>query len=79
MKRMIVCTVGLGLLLAATGPVIATAVRRNGPPFVTARLDIQIVRDGRYFEARASRSGQTSKIAVDGQTGRLRADDDHDD
>jgi hypothetical protein len=41
--------------------------------------DIQIVRDGRYFEAIASKDGLTSRIAVDAQTGRLRADDDDDD
>ena len=42
--------------------------------------DIQIVRDGRYFEAIA-KDEQSRKIVVDSQTGRLRAaaDDDDDD
>jgi len=41
--------------------------------------DIQIVRDGRYFEAVASKDEQSRKIVVDSQTGRLRAADDDDD
>lgn len=45
--------------------------------------NVQIVRDGRYFEAVAAKDGQNSTIVVDSQTGRLRAgeraDDDDDD
>ncbi len=43
--------------------------------------NVQIVREGRYLEAIGSKNGQTSKVAVDAQTGRLRAatDDDEDD
>jgi hypothetical protein len=41
--------------------------------------NIQMVRDGRYFEAIASKDGRTTKIAVDSRTGRLRAADDEDD
>ena len=41
--------------------------------------NVQIVRDGRYFEAIASKDGKASKIVVDSQTGRLRAADDDDD
>ena len=43
--------------------------------------NVQIVRDGRYFEAIASKDGQSTKMMVDSQTGRLRAaaDDDDDD
>jgi hypothetical protein len=43
--------------------------------------NIQTVRDGRYIEAIASKDGQNSRVAVDSQTGRLRAagDDDDDD
>jgi hypothetical protein len=39
---------------------------------------VQIVQEGRYIEATASKDGQTNKIAVDSQTGRLRAADDDD-
>ncbi|UGY00826.1 hypothetical protein [Bradyrhizobium quebecense] len=39
----------------------------------------QIVRDGQYFEAIGSKDGQTAKVAVNSQTGRLRAVDDDDD
>lgn len=41
--------------------------------------NIQLVRDGGYFEAMSSKDGQTMKIAVDAQTGRLRAANDDDD
>jgi hypothetical protein len=41
--------------------------------------NVQIVRDGRYLEAIASKNGQNSKVVVDSQTGRLRAGDDGDD
>lgn len=43
------------------------------------RSDVQIVRDGRYFEVTANNKGTAEKLAVDAQTGRLRADDDDDD
>jgi hypothetical protein len=41
--------------------------------------NVQIVRDGRYFEAMGSKDGQTTKVAVDAQTGRLKGADDDDD
>ncbi len=41
--------------------------------------NVQIVRDGKYFEAMGLKDGQTGKVAVDSQTGRLRADRDDDD
>ena len=40
--------------------------------------NLQIVRQGRYFEAMGSKDGQTGRITVDSQTGRLRDDDDDD-
>jgi hypothetical protein len=39
----------------------------------------KILRRGRYYEAMASKDGQTEKITVDAQTGRLRGNDDEDD
>jgi hypothetical protein len=41
--------------------------------------NIQIAREGRYLEATGSKDGQTNRLEVDPQTGRLRADDDDDD
>ena len=41
--------------------------------------NVQIMRDGRYFEAIASKNGTNSKIEVDSQTGRLRTANDDDD
>src|SRR5215471_20013412 len=40
--------------------------------------DVQILREGRYLEAMGSKNGETMKVAVDAQTGRLRATDDGD-
>jgi hypothetical protein len=41
--------------------------------------NVQILREGRYLEAMGSKGGQTVKVAVDAQTGRLRAAEDDDD
>jgi len=41
--------------------------------------NVQIVRQSGYFEAIGSKDGQTGKIVVDSQTGRLRTADDDDD
>jgi hypothetical protein len=38
-----------------------------------------IARNGRYIEVTGSVNGEASKMAVDSQTGRLRADNDDDD
>ena len=40
--------------------------------------NVQVVREGRYLEAIGSKSSQTTKVAIDAQTGRLRAADDDD-
>jgi len=40
--------------------------------------NVQIVRDGQYLEAIGSKDGQSAKVAVNAQTGRLRAADDDD-
>jgi hypothetical protein len=41
--------------------------------------NVQIVQDGKYFRVTGYRYGKTEKLAVDSQTGRLRANDDDDD
>jgi len=41
--------------------------------------NVVISRNGRYIEVTGSMNGGTSKMAVDSQTGRLRADNDDDD
>ena len=41
--------------------------------------NVAISRNGRYIEVTGSMNGETSKMAVDSQTGRLRADNDDDD
>ena len=40
---------------------------------------VQIARDGRYFDVTAAKGGQSEKFAIDGQTGRLRASNEDDD
>jgi hypothetical protein len=41
--------------------------------------NVAISRSGRYIEVIGSRNGEVGKMAVDSQTGRLRADNDDDD
>jgi hypothetical protein len=41
--------------------------------------NLQVVRQGRYFEATGSKDGATGRIIVDSQTGRLRGGGDDDD
>jgi len=83
-----VAAIGLVIVMAqsAKGPVFIAGDRPVTEDQVRQKLesegwsDIQIVCDGRYFEAIASKDEQSSKIVVDSQTGRLRAAaDDHDD
>jgi UDP-N-acetyl-D-mannosaminuronic acid transferase (WecB/TagA/CpsF family) len=64
------------VFIAGDKPVTAGQVRQKLQS--DGWSDVQIVRDGGYFEAMASKNGQTTKLAVDAQTGRLRGDDDDD-
>ena len=41
--------------------------------------NVVVSRNGRYIEVTGSMNGETNKMAVDSQTGRLRADNDDDD
>jgi hypothetical protein len=41
--------------------------------------NVVISRNGRYIDVTGSMNGETSKMSVDSQTGRLRADNDDDD
>src|SRR6266571_8098729 len=58
------------VLIAGDRPVTEDQVRQKLQS--DGWTNLQIVRDGRYFEAMGSKSGQTTKVAVDAQTGRLR-------
>jgi hypothetical protein len=95
MNRLLVLALGGGLLIGAAGLVIATAEQDRGPFIGTGQpvtedqvrqklqsdgwSDVRIRREGRYFEATGTKDGQANQIAVDSQTGRLRADEDDDD
>jgi hypothetical protein len=41
--------------------------------------DVQIGREGKYFQVSAMKNGQPGRLAIDSETGRLRASDDDDD
>jgi len=64
-------------LITGDQPVTEDQVRQKLPS--DGWSNVQIVRDGSYLEAIGSKNGQTTKVAVDAQTGRLRATDDDDD
>src|SRR5262249_9344851 len=65
------------VLIAGDKPVTEDQVRQKLQS--EGWSNIQIARDGRYLEATGSKDGQTNKMEVDSQTGRLRAGDDDDD
>ena len=79
---------GTGVLIAASdrsnGPVFIAGDQPVTEEQVRQKLqsegysNVQIVRQGRYFEAMGAKDGQTGKVVVDSQTGRLRDDDDDD-
>ena len=96
MNRLIASVIGVALLAASAGLMIANAQQASGPAFiagdrpVTAEQvleklqtdgwsNVVISRNGKYIEVTGSMNGETSKMAVDSQTGRLRADNDDDD
>jgi hypothetical protein len=79
---------GAGLVIARAqqaGPVFIAGDRPVTAAQVEAKLkadgwsNIVISREGRYMQATGLLNGETGKIAVDSQTGRLRTDDDDDD
>src|SRR5262249_62162632 len=65
------------VLIGGDHPVTAEQVREKLQS--DGWWNIAVSRNGRYIEATGSLNGQASKMAVDSQTGRLRADDDDDD
>jgi len=64
------------VLIAGDQPVTEDQVRQKLQS--DGWSNVQIVREGRYLEAIGSKDGQARKVAVDAQTGRLRAADDDD-
>jgi len=97
MTRLVVCLVGgalltgsAGLMIARAqqpGPVLIAGVRPVTAEQVEAKLkadgwsNVVISHQGRYMQITGLLNGKTGTIAVDSQTGRLRAgaDDDDDD
>jgi hypothetical protein len=94
-RRLLVTLIGGTALAAAAGALIATAAPRGGVfiagdhPVTEDQIrekllsdgyaNIQIVRQGRYFEAIGGKDGKPTKVRVDSQTGRLADNDDDDD
>jgi len=79
---------GASLMIARAqqlGPVLIAGDRPVTAEQIEAKLkadgwsDIVISRDGRYLQVTGLLNGKAGKIAVDSQTGRLRASDDDDD
>ena len=83
---LLLATAGAAMVIAepSKGPVFIAGDKPVTEDQVRQRLQsdgwsaVQIVQDGGYFEAMASKNGQTTKLVVDAQTGRLRGDDDDD-
>ena len=79
----------VGLMIAnaqqAPGPAFIAGDRPVTAEQVREKLqtdgwsNVFISRNGRYIEVSGSRNGEVGKMAVDSQTGRLRADNDDDD
>ena len=79
----------VGLMIAnaqqAPGPAFIAGDRPVTAEQVLEKLqtdgwsNVVISRNGRYIEVTGSMNGETSKMSVDSQTGRLRADNDDDD
>jgi len=65
------------VLIAGDHPVTAEQVREKLQS--DGWSNVVVSRNGLYIEATGSVNGQAGKMAVDSQTGRLRADDDDDD
>jgi hypothetical protein len=94
-RRIAAALIGSAILLGATGILIATAQPRGavfiaGDKPVTedqvreklqsdGYSNVQIARQGNYFEALGSKDGKTGKLVVDARTGRVADDDDDDD
>ncbi len=82
-----VVAVGLAFVMAepTKGPVFIAGDQPVTEDQVRQKLqadgwsNVQIARDGQYFEAAGSKDGLNSRIEVDSRTGRLRAADDDDD
>src|SRR6266581_3783238 len=86
-RRLFVALVSGGTLAAASAVVIATARSKGAvfiagdQPVTEAQVreklqsdgysNIQIVRQGHFFEALGSKDGKTGKVLVDARTGRL--------
>ena len=79
----------IGLMIAnaqqSSGPAFIAGDRPVTAEQVLQKLqtdgwsNVVISHNGRYLEVTGSMNGETSKMAVDSQTGRLRADNDDDD
>ena len=94
-RRLLFALTGGAALVAAAGALIATAQPRGAvfiagdQPVSEAQVreklqsdgysNIQVVRQGHFFEAMGSKDGKTGKVLVDARTGRLADDDDDDD
>jgi hypothetical protein len=86
-RRLVMALVGGTVLVAGTGALIATAQPRGtvfiagDRPVTEAQVreklqsdgysNVLVIRQGRFIEAMGLKDGQTGKVLVDAQTGRL--------
>jgi ABC-type phosphate transport system auxiliary subunit len=62
------------VFIASNGPLTEDQVRQK--LVADGWANVQIRREGRYFQVMGSKDQQTAHLVVDSQTGRLRGDDD---
>jgi hypothetical protein len=62
------------VFIASNGPLTEDQVRQK--LVAEGWANVQIGREGRYFQVMGSKDQQTAHLVVDSQTGRLRGDDD---
>ena len=69
-------SVGGPVFIASNGPVTEEQIRQK----MTADgwSNVQIAREGRYFQVMGSKDQQTGHFTIDSQTGRLRGGEDDD-
>jgi hypothetical protein len=93
-RKLLLLVIGISAVTVTAGLMIANGQQTpvfvaGDRPVTEAQLreklqtegwsNIQIAQDGKYFRVTGYKYGKTARLAVDSQTGRLRANDDDDD
>jgi hypothetical protein len=93
-RKLLLLAIGVSAVTVTAGLMIANGQQTpvlvaSDRPVTEAQLreklqtegwsNIQIAQDGRYFRVSGYKYGKTARLAVDSQTGQVRANDDDDD